>query len=80
MAKSLIRLFMIAVWTLAFMLLGAFIFGIAYVFSHDDQTPVSEQRIVGIPIMVFPWVFLLTGLLLGIFGKLPGTRTPRKDK
>jgi phage terminase large subunit-like protein len=71
---------MIAAWSTAFMLFGAFAFGIAYAFSHDDWPPVSEQQIFGIPILVFPWVFFLAGLLLGIFEKLPGTRTLRKDK
>ena len=81
MVKLMTRLFMIAVWTTAFMLFGAVLFAIAYQFSHDDdRTPIDEQQIVGIPMMVFPWVFLLTGLLLGIFGKLPGTRAPRNDK
>jgi len=81
MVKLMTRLFMIAVWSVAFMLFGVVLFAIAYDFSHqDDRTPIDDRQILGIPMIAFSWVFLLTGLLLGIFGKLPGTRTPRKDR
>jgi len=74
MIKTLIRLFLIVAWTLAFTVFGGVLLGIASALIYHDHIPMSERSFVGIPADGFGYAFALLGLLLGIYGKLPGTR------
>lgn len=73
------RIFFIAVWTVAFffgsaMLLG-FASGLFFAYQTSGGSQVSERTttILGNSWVLVPMIVGPIGLLLGIFGKLPGT-------
>lgn len=74
------RIIIIAVWTVAFMfgsaMLLGFVSGVIFAAQTFHGGHISEQTtsIVGLSWATVPMMVGAIGLLLGFFGKLPGTR------
>ena len=80
MLKNIFRLFMIAVWTFASIMLGSILLGGIYAVFSDDRRSPDDISLFGVPvILIIMVVFGLLGLLPSIFGKLPGTRKRSAD-
>jgi hypothetical protein len=76
------RIILIVVWTIVFTLGSAFLLGFVSAliygprFSSDAQLDKNMALTIGTLFAWIPLIAGLAGLLLGIFGKLPGTRRP----
>ena len=77
--SSVKRIVLITVWTFAFFWIGVWLCALAMVLfwmvaGSPDKHSDLLVGIVTIPVVVGPWIAGLVGLLMGISGKLPGTR------
>jgi hypothetical protein len=68
------RIFLIAVWAFGFGFIGAILCGIAAGILEAVNVTMKEGTLCGIPFSDCGWIFLVAGLFLGIYGKLPGTK------
>ena len=73
------RILFIAFWTVLFYLLGRFLVGmIIGVSPNSIQTDELIGTTIYFELVTVPKLVAVVGLLLGIFGFLPGTSTPNQ--